>query len=238
VAFLLSLVVGGVCYLIAGNSLDLFIGGVFFAALLAPPLSAIAGRSLGGILAITLGIGGSWFMPVHAEMVTVWQWAICVTVLLSFAALLMAGVQLLMRFGLSAVTASAVTTIGALCWLSWPVWLSASLVGSRLHWSVVFHPLFAINHVVAGLGIWTRTASGLRPDQPGSGCAVSTALLGLAGDWIPKRAGGNSVFAFCLRLRILLAQRRGGAEEEQRMIPISAAQRLCASKILIWKLRG
>jgi len=158
--FVLGLLVGMLCYSITGNSLDLFIGGVFFTALLVPPCSAIAGRSPGAwgcVVAIALGIGCSWLMPVHAEMVTVRQWLICIFVLATFAAMLMAVVDLLTQFSLLPLIASGIVTIIGLLWLSWPVWLCSSLTGSQLYWSVMFHPLLAINHVVANnLGVWTE----------------------------------------------------------------------------------
>ncbi len=147
------------CFLIAGNSLDLFIGSIFLAAILASPCSAIAGRLPDALLSAvssTLGFVACWLVAVYDQAISLKQWLICTLVLLSLLALLMSAVRILMRARLSPATSSAIVTAAVLLWLSWPVWLSASLAGAHLHYSIAFHPLFAINQTLSNLGIWTE----------------------------------------------------------------------------------
>lgn len=156
---LLSAGCGFLCYFIAGNSLDLFIGGLFFAVLLVCPLSAIAGRLPGSwivVMGVSSGITVSWWMPVHHGFISARQWFECVAVLFSFVAMMAILVAVLMRMGLSPMASMATTTMTALLWLTWPIWLSGSLSGSSLRGSVMFQPIFAINHAVSNLGIWTE----------------------------------------------------------------------------------
>jgi hypothetical protein len=158
-ALLLSCVVGIICYLVAGNSLDQFLASIFFGSILMPPFSAIAGQSPGGwlhLIAITLGTSCCWFMPLHQQMISPGQLVMCLVVLISLLALLMTTVQALMRLKVQPVAASAIVTIAILAWLTWPIWLSPSLAGSQLRWSVMFQPIFAINHILSNLGIWTE----------------------------------------------------------------------------------
>ena len=150
ISLVLASTSGIICYLVAGNSLDLFIGCFFFAAILAGQLPG----EWGTIAGITIGIGLCWWMPVHADAITATQWGMCVALLASFVAAMVMLVRALQRF--SPAVASTVVTVVALAWLSWPVWLSASIPGIQLRGSVLFHPLFAINHVVSDLGIWTE----------------------------------------------------------------------------------
>jgi hypothetical protein len=126
--------------------------------LLVPPAAAIAGRGPGGGLMgtmIGLGIGGVWLLPVFRDVMSCGQWALCVGIVLSLAVLVEAVVRLILVVA-SPLTASATVTLLGLAWLTWPIWLATWLAGASLRWSVALHPLFAINHVVANLGIWTE----------------------------------------------------------------------------------
>jgi hypothetical protein len=155
----LGVICGFACYLFAGNSLDLFIGSVFFTAIVVPYLSAIAGRLPDAdynLLGFGTGLALTWLTAVHAGAISAQQWFMCVLVAFSFAAMLMSGVCLLIRLRCLPLVAAAILTVIALLWLSWPVWLAESLVGSQLHYSTLFHPLFAINHIVSNLGIWSE----------------------------------------------------------------------------------
>jgi len=154
-----SATMGTCCYLIAGNSLDLFIGSVLLACSLTPPLAAIAGQLPGAaltVLAVAIGIGSAWILPVCKGYIAFGQWADCMMVL--GTTLLMAGfaVLLLMRVGCSALGSSAIITILIMAWLTFPIWLSGALSGSRLRWPVLLHPLFVINGIVPQLGFWTE----------------------------------------------------------------------------------
>ncbi len=159
----LPLVAGGaagiVCYLIAGNSLDLFLGGLCFTSILVCPMAAIAGRLPGTLfvsLALTLGMACSWFLPVHERLIAPGQWIMCLLVLWTFLFALSSLVLVMMRLGLSAIASVTWVQALAIAWLSWPIWLSGILPGVPLRWCVAVHPLFAINATLTDLGIWTE----------------------------------------------------------------------------------
>jgi hypothetical protein len=157
--FFVSLLIGFCCYQIAGNSLDLFIGGVLLGCIVCPPLTAIAGQTPGAALApvgISIGIGCFWILPVWKHAIELAQWGSCMLVLCTLLLAVSFGVLLLIRLGCSTVASSAIATIAMLAWLSFPIWMSGALPGTRLHWSVLLHPLFAINGIVPQLGIWTE----------------------------------------------------------------------------------
>jgi hypothetical protein len=159
IALILSCVAGIACYVTAGNSLDLFLGSVVLACILMPPFSAMAGQSPGGWLqaiGITLGVSCCWWMPWHKQMISLYQLALCLLVLFSLLTLLMTIVRLLMRLKVQPVPASAIVTVAILAWLTWPIWLSPSIAGNQLRWSVMFQPIFAVNHILSNLGIWTE----------------------------------------------------------------------------------
>jgi hypothetical protein len=151
-SFATGLATSAACYAAAGPTLQFPIGGVLFAAVLVPPLSLIATRAIDAILiaaSVALGIAVIWVFTIHA-------WLPSTIVLLAFTAALSATAQALVRLRINAIIASAIVTLGALGWLTWPVWASSLLVGQRVHWLVTLHPLFAINGACRDLGIWTE----------------------------------------------------------------------------------
>ena len=154
-----ALVIGLSCYSIAGKSLDLLLGCVLLATLITPSLSAFAGQSPGGlgvVLSITIVIAAVWFILVKAEVISIQQWLMCGVVLLSWLLVLACVTEALTSIGINSVIAPALVLLLSLGWLTWPVWLSPSLAGNQLRWSILFQPLFAINHIVDNLGIWTE----------------------------------------------------------------------------------
>jgi len=140
-------------YQVTGATLDLFVGGIFIAALITPPLAAVSSQSAIGIC---LGIAGTWWLAVHRYAISIGQWSMCLGVLISFTLVLTTTVRLLIRLKLPAVVASAIITLLSLAWLTWPIWLSSTLAGAQLHWSVIFQPILVINHIISNLGIWTE----------------------------------------------------------------------------------
>ncbi|CAN5572386.1 hypothetical protein BH09PLA1_BH09PLA1_02830 [soil metagenome] len=129
-------------YLAAGATLGLFIGGLGFAGLIAPPFALALSQRLDRLLlAIAVAIGN----------VVVWIFAFP-----AVDSLLGALVYLAFTLAIIAVAhasrSAAIATVIALGWLSLPIWLrtafAASLVG--------VHPMFAINGVNKSLGIWTQ----------------------------------------------------------------------------------
>ena len=85
----------------------------------------------------------------------------CVFVLASYLLALAGLASLLNTFRITELLASAIITVLALLWLTWPVWLSRGLASSHgdalVAWLSPAHPLLAINGVVrARFDAWDR----------------------------------------------------------------------------------
>jgi hypothetical protein len=157
----------GVCYAAGGTSLGLFLGGLFWAAVLSGPLVAGEDSWLGKVLAglgLACGIAAVWLygatkidLPLGALLASCAALAAMVFALGGLAALL----RRLRRGG---VGAGAIVTVLALAWLLWPIWLSAALYGPRgervAAVVVPAHPVFAVNAVLRErLGYWVEQAT-------------------------------------------------------------------------------
>ncbi len=195
ITLIVSSTLAFICYFYAGKSLDLFLAGIFLSALLTPPLTAFARQMPGACrmaVALMLAINSIWLATVVSDVIDARQWILCALVLSTFTAALLSTTILAKRMGCSPPAASCITTTAALLWLTWPIWLSPSLPGTNLHWSVAIHPLFAINKIVANLGIWTEQqgAYGLTtigqdvqyqmPASPWPAIVFQSALVGTA----------------------------------------------------------
>jgi hypothetical protein len=108
--------------------------------------------------------------------------------------------------------ASAIATILALAWLTWPVWLSPRLTGPSAATTVKYltwmHPLFAVNGVLTNLGAWShlpiayRYLTTLGQDVPYAlptsiwPAALVHLVLGIAVAWVSnpctKRRGSET----------------------------------------------
>jgi hypothetical protein len=166
IPLLLGATMSAVCYFIAGESLDWFLGSILFAALLVPPLALIPARAIDAgfvIIGIIAGIAGVWLLAVTSHTMTLLAFASCVLVLAAFVAAVAATARLLVNLRIPPILASALVTILALAWLSWPVWASPWIAGRAVIWPVALHPLFALNAACPNWGIWTeqRIAYGL-----------------------------------------------------------------------------
>jgi hypothetical protein len=163
IAFIFPGALSGLCLTLCGASLQLFLVGFFFAALIVPPLvltqSALKYRLLIAACVVD-GIGVIWLSSIASPQITFIQWLRCYVVLICYATTLAGVAMLLVRVRIAPIFASAVTTILALIWLTWPVWLSPHLTGSNANTTVKYltwiHPLFAINGVLANLGTWSH----------------------------------------------------------------------------------
>jgi hypothetical protein len=147
-AFLFSSMLGIFTWYITDNGLDLFLGAICLSAITVPSLWVFAGRSPGVLIGMILGIGASWLLPVSENAISFAQWILCLLVLASVCSAI-AG---LIQMGIS----PGIVVIVGIAWLTWPIWLSVSLPGRQPDLSVLFHPLFATNHVLEHLGIWTE----------------------------------------------------------------------------------
>lgn len=143
------------CRQAAGESLGLFFGGVGIVAIAGPGVVLAQTRSLDravAFLALVGAVAGTWLAPVLSGYLTFTLWAQCSLVLATFG-LAAAGLALAMqRLRLPSSAAAACAVVLALAWLSWPIWMSPWMSGTRWHATasrlVRPHPLFAINGVM------------------------------------------------------------------------------------------
>jgi hypothetical protein len=148
------------CRLAGGPTLGLYLAPLLFAGLLVPPLvlAVEIGIWRGLIpLLFTIGVSAIWLTTGPAP----WgEMAACALVLLAVTGLA-AGLAIgLARPLHSPVAGGALAVVILLLWLTWPIWLSASLEsasGQRFTQPLVsVQPLLAVNGIVPELGIWTQ----------------------------------------------------------------------------------
>ena len=192
----LGLAAAGLSYLAAGHSLGFYFGGVAMIALLVPPFSVMHDRPLDALIAAGSaidGIGIAWIVAAMTTSVTAWQWLAAYLVITAFGATLFS-IGMMLRRAVGPTVAAAVTTIVALLWLAWPIWLSPWLTGGAVAWLAPAHPLLAINRTFFEMGAWTEqrlmyqiTALGQDAPYrlPGSvaACVLVHAVIALALGW-------------------------------------------------------
>jgi hypothetical protein len=161
-ATLLAILTTALCRTAAGISLGLFFGGVLFATLLVPPLTAgeeAPWRRLAIPCCVTLGTIAVWLTTL-GDLLRFTQWLSCSVALLAYALALGGVCGALISSRVNALVAAAVVTVLGLLWLTWPMWLSHALLrpnGDELAaWLVPAHPLFAINAVLSHFDTWDR----------------------------------------------------------------------------------
>jgi len=161
---ILSTIAGLFCYLAAGVSLGLFLGGLLLAALITGPLVAAETTWLGRALAvagIVHGIAGVWlYATIKADLdLGLWTASYLTLIAMVFA---IAGLTAFARhLGLGRIGAGAIVTLLAIAWLTWPIWLAPALHGGRgekvVAWLVPAHPIFALNSVLRErFGYWAE----------------------------------------------------------------------------------
>jgi hypothetical protein len=161
VAFAMSAGATAAVYAAAGVSLGLALGGFFVAAIVLPPMLAIApeatcrgatfAAAMAGISLVWLGLIG----PSHATSL---QWVMLAVVLIGFAGVV-AGMTLILRSLLVVpALAAAIATVAAMLWLTWPIWLSSYLGEGELQWLVVLHPPLVANGLLTFTVPWTEQA--------------------------------------------------------------------------------
>jgi hypothetical protein len=162
IAFGLACGLTAICYALCGTSLALFFGGFFILTPLLPAMLlsqsspwdriGISSCIVGGIVLI-------WFIAIsRSDVVSFSQCCRCSGVLVAYAMMLGGLALILLRIRFTPLFANAAATIAALTWLTWPIWLVPNLpearVDSIVNFLARFHPLFAINGVLANLGDW------------------------------------------------------------------------------------
>jgi hypothetical protein len=162
VSFVLAAIATVAAWFAVGETLGFWFAGAAFTAILLPPLAARHEAPFDALLAggsVIDGAGVVWLASVFFTAATIGQWFAAYLVLAAFGLALL-GIVLALRQAMSATFAAAITVIVAGAWLTWPVWLSPWLAGSRgalvTGWLVPAHPLFALNRVFVELGIWTQ----------------------------------------------------------------------------------
>ena len=161
-ALVLGIASGFLCWAVAGVSLGLFFGGVAFATMLVPPLTAgepSTRRRILVPLAASAGVALVWLTAL-GDLLRPTQWLACSTALLAYAFALGGTCAILIAIRVAPLIAAAVVTVTGMLWLTWPVWLSAVLTGpaggTLAGWLVPAHPLFAINGVLRHFDTWDR----------------------------------------------------------------------------------
>ncbi len=149
------------CYFAAGPTLALYLGGLALAMVFTAPL-VLAHRPLRNQLlaaaSIIDGVGIVWLFAMFRTDLTFAQW-LSAYVLLAACVLGVLGTAVaLARFAMNELFASAMVTVAALAWLTWPIWLCAWIdqpsVVRAMDWLVPVHPLLALNGLLAHLGVW------------------------------------------------------------------------------------
>ena len=148
------------CYLAAGATLPLYVGGVALALVLTPPLVLAHEQRVDRLLAaasIADGVGVVWLVATFRSDVTIAQW-LAAYVLLAACVIAALGLAAALARVFGELFASALATLLALAWLAWPIWLSGWVdrpsVVDAIAWLVPAHPLLALNGLLVHLGVW------------------------------------------------------------------------------------
>jgi hypothetical protein len=133
------------CYLAAGPTLGLFIGGFFVATFFAPLAPFIA----------TIAIAAVWLIAVPTH--TLGQWTQLTAALAAYGFFLYSVSRLAARFHLPNNMAHSLSILIGLAWLTWPLWLSPHLSSSSLIQSLTnLHPPLVANGVLRNEPPWTE----------------------------------------------------------------------------------
>jgi len=89
--------------------------------------------------------------------ITIGEWFRSVVVIASWVIALAGVANLLASLRITPTIAATFTSIIALAWMTWPVWLSHAMTQTLVNWLVPAHPLFAINGVLEHLGAWDHS---------------------------------------------------------------------------------
>jgi hypothetical protein len=164
VALILSFFAAAICEASVGDTLGLYLGGIFAAALLVGPLISAEETWRPRLLipvAIWIGIGAVWFNAWLHNHIAFMPMARSNLALLSFCFALAGIGSLLRRIGLGFSGSATAVTLLALAWLLWPIWLSPVLSGAHgetiVNLFTPIHPIMAINAAVREpLGYWAE----------------------------------------------------------------------------------
>jgi hypothetical protein len=163
IAFLLAFALSSICFATCGASLALFLAGFFILTPLLPPVVLTQQTLKSRLLmagCVVDGIGVVWLFAITSPQISFVQWLLCYLALIAYATLLSGMTLALLKLRLAPLAASATTVVCSLIWLTWPVWISPYLQGTRsnpiVDRIISIHPLFAVNGVLANLGEWSH----------------------------------------------------------------------------------
>jgi hypothetical protein len=137
-AFVLALIGAIASYIAAGATFGLFIGGVAFASLIAPPIAMVLPKRAERTFVALAVVVSNW---------CVWIFVIPLVDSLECAIVLLAFLLALLAFRVPSIAVAF-----ALIWLSLPMWMRTDPVATLAG----FHPLFAMNSACNTLGVWTQ----------------------------------------------------------------------------------
>jgi hypothetical protein len=136
------------CYLAAGPTLGLFIGGFFLATFLVPTAP---------IDAILIPIAAVWLLAIFNTSDTIGQWAELCLALFAYSLAISGLSKLLVRLKFSESLATAIPITIGLAWLTWPIWLSPQfghLNSAFVNDLVNLHPPLVANGVLLSESPW------------------------------------------------------------------------------------
>lgn len=159
--FLFALGCTLLCRAATGATLGFLFAPVFLATIFTPALVLAHRKTLLHIaawFAISIGVSVGWLAFDGLRSAETFR---CIFVLTAYLLALAGLASLLTQLRITGTLASAIVTILALLWLTWPVWLSRALLSPHgdtlVAWLSPAHPLLAINGVVrARFDSWDR----------------------------------------------------------------------------------
>jgi hypothetical protein len=141
---------------VAGPGLAVYLGAPLLACLYVPFLS-VGDHSFKRAMACAIGIAVVLAAFNFRADVAFGEWIRCVIVITALVIALTAIANLLAWLRVAPAIAATLTSIVALLWMTWPVWMSHALTQTRVDWLVWPHPLLAINGVLEHLGAWDHS---------------------------------------------------------------------------------
>ncbi len=187
----------GACWWAAGPSLGIFFGGLFVATFLTPAgvLCGKVAASIGGLVAIVGPVIAVWMLTTTKTANTPAELGEAASVLLAYSIAIGGIALILARARVPAIFASAGAIVLGLAWLTWPVWLSAPLVGNGydrvVQDLVLAHPPLTINGILINEPAWTERSIAYHltdlnqdvpirlPDNPAI-CAAVHGIIGIS----------------------------------------------------------
>ena len=155
VPFVIALTTAVIGWLVLGSTLGLFFWGIAASAILVPVLGSLQESIVDALVrggAIVDGIGLIWLLTIFVSPITFGQWLAAYLVLAAFSIAVLSIARLAARIRIP----PGVTTILAIAWLTWPIWLTNHLNATLVRILVPAHPLFVLNRVFIDQGIWTQ----------------------------------------------------------------------------------